>query len=106
MRTSTLFLILTFVVLILLSFPEESHEVIFVLTHGKVSKLRKEFKRKSASRKKRRNRARKNKNRKRVKQAERRRLKELRRWLARFSKKVSGTVCCVDKDLQYNKANN
>ena len=97
MRTSTLLLILSFVVLILLTFPEESHEVVFVLTHGRVSnKHRKKLDRKNADRKKRkRNRARKNKNRKERRQ-ERRKLKELKRWLARFSKKVRNAVPCVD----------
>lgn len=95
MRTSTLLFILTFVVLILLSFPEESHEIIFVLTHGKVSKLRKELNRKKADRKKRRSKARKNRNRRKRKQSERRKLKELKRWLVRFSKKVRA-VWCVD----------
>ena len=86
MRTSLLLLILASVVLILLSLPEESHGVVFVLTHGRVRDLQ----RKAHDRKKKRQKARRNRNRKKKqRQADRKKLKELKRWLARFSKKVS-----------------
>ena len=88
MKTSTLLLVFASVILILLSFPEESHGVIFVLTHGKVRDLR----RKGHDRKlKRREKKRKNRNRKRKqqRQLERKKRKELKRWLEKFSKKVS-----------------
>lgn len=87
MRTTTLLFILTFVVLILLTFPEKSHEVIFVLTNGKVSKLKKEIKRKEMDRKRKKQRARRNRKKKRQRAQERRKLKELKRWFERFSKK-------------------
>ena len=89
MKTSALLLLFASVILILLSFPEESHGVIFVLTHGKVKDLqRKGYERKLKRRGEKR---RKNRNRKRKqeRQLERKKRKELKRWLARFSKKVS-----------------
>lgn len=96
MRTSTLLLALTLVVFILLTFPEESHEVIFVLTQGRIGDVGKEMDRKRRGRKRRRNKARRNKNRRKKKQEERKKLKELKLWLARFSKKVGSAVPCVD----------
>ncbi|KAL9984656.1 hypothetical protein ACROYT_G006977 [Oculina patagonica] len=85
MKTSVLLFVFASVILILLSFPEESHGVIFVLTHGKVRNLQ----RKGHDRKlKRRQKARRNKNRKRKqRQLERKKVKALKRWLERFSKK-------------------
>lgn len=85
MRTSTLFLILTIATFILLSCPEESEGVIFVLSHGKVSKWKKRVNREE--RKKRRKTVRKDNNRKKRKQGLRRKMKELKRWFARFTKK-------------------
>ena len=87
MKTSVLLFIFASVLLILLSFPEESNGVIFVLTHGKVRDLQ----RKGLNRKlKKRQKARRNRNRKKKqRQLERKKLKELKRWLERFSKKVS-----------------
>lgn len=85
MKTFTLLVILTTLTLILLSFPEESHGVVFVLTNGRVRKVQK----REQERKKKRRKARlRNKNRrKRKRQENKRKLKEMRRWLTRFSKK-------------------
>lgn len=89
MRTTILFLLLTITALILLSFPEESNAVIFVLSHGKVARLKQKVSR--VERKKRRKGSHKDKNRKKRKQAQRRKIKELKRWLARFAKKNKST---------------
>lgn len=87
MKTFTLLVILTTVTLILLTFPEESHGLVFVLTNGRVRGVEKK---KGLDRKKKRLKARRNRNRKRKqRQAKRRKIKEIKRWLALFSKKVS-----------------
>lgn len=85
MKTFTLLVILTTLTLILLSFPEESHGVVFVLTEGRVRYIQK----KGHERKKKRRKARlRNKNRrKRKRQENKRRIKEMKRWLKLFSKK-------------------
>lgn len=89
MKTSALLLVFASIILILLSFPEESHGVIFVLTHGRVRELQRkghDRKLKRRGEKKRKNR---NRKRKQQRQLDRKKRKELKRWLARFSKKVS-----------------
>ena len=89
MKTSTLLLVFASVILILLSFPEESQGIIFVLTDGKIRDLQRKGHDQKLRRRGEKKRRSRNRKRKQQKQLERKKRKELKRWLARFEKKVS-----------------